>query len=463
MRNVIGTVLLLFFVLLTSAQVPKQCSAPLEYPHTILEQKYISRQKFSHNEKVYYRCEEDFIPYRGVPKVQCVDGAWTKLTLKCEKRSCGNAGELPNGQFIYEGNSYIGERVYAECNEGYTLKGLNYLICKKSGWTGEVPTCEEGQATCSSPTVANSVSSGRDVSVYQLGENVNFSCSLGFQLEGAQRITCGPGGQWQPELPRCLPKKTPEKEGGCGVPQVSENSNANLADKYIMMTSFSSGDKVYYMCDIGYVAAGGSRYRRCSEGKWSPLRLKCERWSCGSAGEIANGQFIYKGVLFGDTATAVCDEGFHLVGQAHRICMSTGWDGRVPVCEAVTCEAPPPVINADMIGSEDPPYTYRRVIQYQCRVGVLTGKREIWCTKDGTWSHPPPTCKEITCPPPNVRNAYWTHAQKKAHQPRDTVMIQCKRGYIMSGPDVLTCGTNGQWSPFLPQCTGRSRRIHHRG
>ena len=29
--------------------------------------------------------------------------------------------------------------------DSYTLKGLNYMICKKSGWTGEVPTCDAGQ------------------------------------------------------------------------------------------------------------------------------------------------------------------------------------------------------------------------------------------------------------------------------------------------------------------------------
>lgn len=30
---------------------------------------------------------------------------------------------------------------------------------------------------------------------------------------------------------------------------------------------------------------------------------------CGSAGEILNGEFVYTGVQFGDTATAVCNEG----------------------------------------------------------------------------------------------------------------------------------------------------------
>lgn len=34
------------------------------------------------------------------------------------EKSCGNAGDLPHGLFEYEGNSYLGERVYAKCNDG---------------------------------------------------------------------------------------------------------------------------------------------------------------------------------------------------------------------------------------------------------------------------------------------------------------------------------------------------------
>lgn len=34
------------------------------------------------------------------------------------EKSCGNAGDLPNGQFEYEGNSYLGEKAYAVCNLG---------------------------------------------------------------------------------------------------------------------------------------------------------------------------------------------------------------------------------------------------------------------------------------------------------------------------------------------------------
>ncbi|XP_044067408.1 complement receptor type 1-like [Siniperca chuatsi] len=457
MKTVGWNILILSFAFLASAQVPKECSAPSEYPHTRLNKKYTSRQKYAVGEKVYYNCAEDFIPSSGIRVVQCIGGKWTKLTLKCEKKSCGNAGDLPNGQFQYEGNSFLGEKVYAVCNEGYTLKGLNYMICKKSGWTGEFPSCEEGAVTCFTPAVANSVRRGDNVSVHWVGDSMTFTCSEGFQLDGAQQITCGPDGQWEPQPPRCLPSPDDKATGGCGVPVTTKNSNANLADKYITMTSFASGDKVHYVCNVGYIQAGGSRLRRCIEGKWTPLLLKCERKACGSAGEILNGQFTYTGVEFGDTATAVCDEGHQLVGRATRHCMSNGWDGRVPVCEAVGCAEPPEVTNAEMEGRQEPPYTYRSVVRYHCRVGTLIGQREIWCTKDGTWSTSAPKCKEITCSSPIVPSAYWTGAHNELHQYRDTITIECNPGYRRFGPSTVTCGSDGRWFPTLPKCT----RISH--
>ncbi|XP_053174007.1 complement receptor type 2 [Scomber japonicus] len=451
-------IVFLLFASLASAQVSKICGPPPEYPYTRLAEKYTQRLRFNIGEKVYFNCDDDFTPSRGSRAVQCVGGKWTKLTLKCEKRSCGNAGDLPNGLFQYEGNSLIGEKVYAVCNDGYTLKGLNYMICKKSGWTGEFPTCEEGTATCSSPAVANSVKSGGYVSVYQVGETMTFTCSPGFQLDGAQLVTCGPDGQWQPKPPQCLPspdeaKPAPDNKGRCGVPENA--NNAGLADKYFMMTSFASGDRVHYVCDVGYMQAGGSRYRTCNEGKWTRLMMRCEIRMCGSAGEILNGQFMYTGVEFGDVATAICDEGYILVGKDTRNCLSNGWDGRIPVCEAVTCPEPQEVANARREGLQDSSYTYGTAVRYRCQVGTLTGPSYIWCTSNGTWNSPPPECsspKEITCPAPNVANAYWMRGHLKKFQYRDNISIECKRGYKMSGPSTITCGGNGRWSPGLPYC-----------
>lgn len=62
----------------------KDCPVPSEYPHTRMAVKSAGRQKFGSGEKVYYDCDADFTPSRGSRAVQCVDGVWTKLTLKCE-------------------------------------------------------------------------------------------------------------------------------------------------------------------------------------------------------------------------------------------------------------------------------------------------------------------------------------------------------------------------------------------
>ncbi|AWP10291.1 putative complement receptor type 1-like [Scophthalmus maximus] len=460
--------LLLCSALLASAQGVKQCSAPPEHPHARLNARFVGRRSFSSGEKVHYSCAEDRSPSRGSRAAQCVEGAWTRVTLKCDKRSCGNAGDLPNGHFLYEGNSFFGERVYAVCNDGFAVKGLNYLICKKSGWTGEFPTCGEGRAACSGPVVANSVRSSGNVSVHQAGDNVTFTCARGFQLDGARQVTCGPGGRWQPQPPRCRPSEAStdnESTGGCDAPPTVRSSNAHLAAKYVTVARFASGARVQYACDVGHAQAGGSRYRTCKSGRWTPLLLKCELKACGSAGEILHGHFTYTGVDFGDTAAAVCDEGYILVGRATRRCMSGGWDGRVPVCEAVVCDEPPPPpppaagtgAEAEREEFQEPPFAYRSVVRYRCREGTLVGPREVWCTAGGTWSAPPPQCKEVTCPSPNVPRAFWTGAQNRLHRYRDTISMGCEAGFALIGPSAVTCGRDGRWSPGLPTC-GRAPR-----
>lgn len=67
----------------------------------------------------------------------------------------------------------------------------------------------EGETTCYSPAVANSLSAPGET--LQVGDSLNFTCVDGFQLDGAQQITCGADGQWQPLPPRCLPTYVPTR------------------------------------------------------------------------------------------------------------------------------------------------------------------------------------------------------------------------------------------------------------
>uniref|UniRef100_A0A3P9L360 Sushi domain-containing protein n=1 Tax=Oryzias latipes TaxID=8090 RepID=A0A3P9L360_ORYLA len=457
MRSAAGILLLLSFALLSSAQVAQECSIPRELQGARLIRDYPSTVKFNSGDRVYYGCRDGFTPMDGKPFVECRNGAWSKLTLQCEQKSCSYVGDLHNGEFIYEGNSYLGEKAHAKCNKGYTLRGSDFMLCTESGWVGKFPSCEEGEPTCLAPVVANSAQRAGTVSVYQVGDRINFSCKIGFQLEGPNEITCAPNGQWQPKPPQCVPRlertqpRTEQTKGDCEAPPPVIGSNAYLVDKYAMMTSFSSGDKVYYSCNVGYTARAGSRSRRCKNGKWTQLKLKCERKLCGHAGEIENGHFVYTGVKFGDVATAKCNEGYILVGRATRNCRSQGWDGRIPVCEVAICDKPKKT-NAISKGPEEPPYRYRSVIRYQCQVGMLDGPREIYCTSNGTWNASPPQCKEFTCPPPNVPHAYWMGAHREKFNAMDVISIDCDRGYSIQGPTSITCSRDGRWIPSLPSC-----------
>lgn len=151
----------------------------------------------------------------------------------------------------------------------------------------------------------------------------------------------------------------------------------------------------------------------------SPVRRRCYcclRWRVRKRHFVTSPPFFsLPGLLMFENGTTR----YQLVGRGTRRCMNKGWDGREPVCEgavshgsigainassfvaietrhvslpAVECDEPPQVANAVMSGNQES-YTYRSVVAYRCKVGSLNGSKDIWCTADGTWSAPPPTCE----------------------------------------------------------------------
>uniref|UniRef100_A0A3B3HS54 Sushi domain-containing protein n=1 Tax=Oryzias latipes TaxID=8090 RepID=A0A3B3HS54_ORYLA len=125
-------------------------------------------------------------------------------------------------------------------------------------------------------------------------------------------------------------------KGDCEAPPPVIGSNAYLVDKYAMMTSFSSGDKVYYSCNVGYTARAGSRSRRCKNGKWTQLKLKCEQFTCpppnvphaywmGAHREKFNAM---------DVISIDCDRGYSIQGPTSITCSRDGrWIPSLPSCQ----------------------------------------------------------------------------------------------------------------------------------
>uniref|UniRef100_A0A4W4FJB8 Sushi domain-containing protein n=1 Tax=Electrophorus electricus TaxID=8005 RepID=A0A4W4FJB8_ELEEL len=271
--------------------------------------------------------------------------------------------------------------------------------------------------TCRRPTAQHVMLNGTK-HAYRPGERLLFSCHEGFHMQGNSKIIqCGQDGKWSPRPMKCSlssstcthlavangrtwdSEKTVYRAkdrvtiifpGQCG--QLPFHPNAFPRDG--QLDQYKDRSQVRFRCIHGYIWAGGNETIYCDNGHWTSLQLICRKKKCGSAGELENGHFDYTGVSFGDTATAKCNEGYQLVGEAMRHCRAEGWDGRKPVCEVVKCSNPPEVPGAEMYGpTDDEPIRFGDLVSYRCLTGTLVGSQEIFCTEKGTWSASAPQCR----------------------------------------------------------------------
>ncbi|XP_077945998.1 membrane cofactor protein isoform X30 [Gasterosteus aculeatus] len=226
----------------------------------------------------------------------------------------------------------------------------------------------------------------------------------------------------------------------------------NMGFKDDLPQTFPNGTKVIFECNVGYMPAGSPSIT-CTNGTWSPVKLTCERKSCGSAGEVENGDLNYEGTEFGDKLVVTCKTGYIMVGNSQFTCGKDGWlGGRLPVCEAVACDAPPMLTNGDFSPVRDS-YNYLEVVQYKCQKDyTMNGSSLSSCSKDGKFQPAPPTCIVVQCKDPDVTNGEWMSGSRPPYKYKSAVTLQCIPGYNMNGAQTQRCELNSQWAPGLPTC-----------
>uniref|UniRef100_A0A8C9XT34 Sushi domain-containing protein n=1 Tax=Sander lucioperca TaxID=283035 RepID=A0A8C9XT34_SANLU len=245
------------------------------------------------------------------------------------------------------------------------------------------------------------------------------------------------------KLDRCIPTQDCSKSVG--------GDNMGLKGDYVLLQTFPEGKQITFICSVGYVTAGGSPSITCTAGNWTTLMLKCERYNCGSAGEVENGNIDYpEGTEFGNKLVVTCNTGYNMVpNNVQLFCGAQGWLGRLPICEVVTCDPPPLVVNGVFSPLKES-YNYGEVVQYKCQKDyTLSGSSSISCSEHGTFG-PAPTCD------PKIDNAHQVDGSRPPHGYMSTVTYECISGYVMKGGRTLTCGIDGQWSPALPTCQSKS-------
>lgn len=94
---------------------------------------------------------------------------------------------------------------------------------------------------------------------------------------------------------------------------------------------------------------------------------------------------------------------------------------------------------------------YGAAALYECKNNFkLDGVTRRLCLEDGTWSHETPTCHEITCDEPDVKENVLVDSGTRAVGA--LAKFTCPKGRYLVGNDTRRCQKNGQWTGKSPIC-----------
>ncbi|XP_070287020.1 sushi, von Willebrand factor type A, EGF and pentraxin domain-containing protein 1 [Myotis yumanensis] len=392
----------------------------------------IKGNNYTYLSVLFYECDPGYV-LNGTERRTCQENKhWDGNEPVCIPVDCRSPPILANGQV--RGDEYTFQKeVEYTCNVGFLLEGARSRVCLANGsWSGTTPICVP--VNCATPPqVANGVMDGLE---YGFGKEVVFRCQEGYVLHGASKLTCQSDGNWDAEFPLCKPVN-------CGPPE-------DLSHAFPNGFSFYHGGHIQYQCLSGYKLHGSPSRRCLSNGSWSGSPPSCQPCRCFTP-VIQGGTVNRTDLGCGKTAQLQCFKGFKLLGPSEITCEANGqWSSDFPRCEHMSCGSLPTIPNAFISESDS---LEENVITYSCRPGyVIQGSSDLTCTEKGMWSQPYPVCQPLSCgPPPSVANAV---AVGEAHTYESKVMLRCLEGYVMDTDiDTFTCQKDGRWSPERISCS----------
>ncbi|XP_019647923.1 PREDICTED: LOW QUALITY PROTEIN: sushi, von Willebrand factor type A, EGF and pentraxin domain-containing protein 1-like [Branchiostoma belcheri] len=431
-----------------------------------------------------YACDPGY-EMVGSPTQTCQDNEhWTGSPPYCIRMDCVTLDAPLHGSV--SGTSHVGDTVTFSCDPGYEISsGSSSRTCQSSQtWTGTQPTCTKIQCPSVSAPANGNMAGG-----IEFGDQLQFSCSSGYQLVGSSTLTCQADQTWDGTAPTCSaihcqplqPPQNGQVTGGssfgdtntytCDIgyllfgdstsyclstgtwssqpPQCTLKTCPPLADPVhgSVVGGNNYGDVAVYACDPGYDLVGTPSQTCQNNQHWSGAAPVCLRMECAILdpplhGTVSGTNFV------GDTVTFACDPGYEITGTSNRTCQSTlDWSGKQPVCTKIQCQLFSVLANGNVIGSNE----YGDQLQFQCSAGYhLVGSSTLTCQADQTWSDAAPTCTRIQCSAvQDPLNGHVTGSNVFG----STATYTCDVGYLLSGDSTSTCLSTGSWSSQAPQCT----------
>ncbi|XP_063813347.1 sushi, von Willebrand factor type A, EGF and pentraxin domain-containing protein 1-like [Pseudophryne corroboree] len=275
-----------------------------------------------------------------------------------------------------------------------------------------------------------------------------YKCNDGYILFGNVTRYCSADGRWNGTVPSCN-QTCPDP------PQLKFATITNTVDS-MKKHYFPEAFTIFYKCLSGYEnqTLMPTSITCQSDYTWSEIKEFCVRVSCGSPGEVQNGNIIMVDDKFQSKATFSCQDGYMLVGNTYRECMEDGrWSGSNPECKR-SCPFPPVPVSAEII--EIPYIKYFPVgsyINYKCALGYRYDPflpPNIQCQDSFVWSEITPFCSKVTCgDPEQIRNG---EVQITGNDYGSIAAYSCNNGYHLIGNSQRKCTADGVWDGTLPVC-----------
>ncbi|XP_066959813.1 locomotion-related protein Hikaru genki isoform X1 [Macrobrachium rosenbergii] len=208
-----------------------------------------------------------------------------------------------------------------------------------------------------------------------------------------------------------------------------------------------------YRLSLYYAKTDDSGVFTCTtpNGRDNYLHILVKEVSCAPVSSSELLKVEGDSVGLGDTISFSCPTGYYLNGPNKLTCLPSGeWSAPIPECLVIHCPVLTPSDPRLRLHSNNTTYLGSSV--FSCLPGfMLEGPEVITCTANGTWSYPVPTCREVICEEVKAP-AHGSVKYPLSRRVGDSVFFTCNPGYVLRGHSLAFCTQSGTWSHSSPTC-----------
>ncbi|XP_052321764.1 P-selectin isoform X1 [Oncorhynchus keta] len=411
---------------------------------------------FAFNSSCQFHCAQGY-QLQGASQLLCqATGFWDHPAAQCQVKQCPPLDSGPHRGTMNCSNpialhSYNSTCEFS-CDLGFDLIGPDRIQCDHTGqWTGNVSNCTVVRCGPLSPPAMGNMSCVDPLGASSFTSSCGFSCEEGYLLRGDTNLTCLSTGQWTNHTPACEPQQ-------CDILTSPPHGSLNCSGLH---GQFHYGSQCLFSCEEGFLLNGLADTECTSLGTWSRRAPLCLVVRCGRLSPPAMGNVSCVDPLGASSFTSSCgfscEEGYLLRGDTNLTCLSTGqWTNHTPACEPQQCDilTSPPHGSLNCSGLHGQ-FHYGSQCLFSCEEGfLLNGLSDTECTSLGTWSRRAPLClaqqcDTLTSPPHGSMNCSGLHGQ---FHYGSQCLFSCEEGFLLNGLADTECTSLGTWSRRAPLC-----------